>query len=93
MLNKLVLGACLALSLAACTSSAPKRDLANGSVFKMTETPPGCVPDTATRLPVRPGDCAGFGHVYSRQDIERTGAHTTSDMLRVADPSLVITGR
>jgi hypothetical protein len=30
--------------------------------------------------------------VYSRQDIERTGAHTTSEMLRVADPSLLITG-
>jgi hypothetical protein len=53
---------------------------------------PGCVPDTATRIPVKEHDCAGFGRTYTREDIERTGATYAGQALRLLDPALQVHG-
>ena len=88
MLNKLVIGASLALALAACTSSSPTREV-KPLGFTPTSPAVGCVADTATRIPVRPGECAGTGRTYTQSDINRTGARTTTEALQLLDPSLL----
>jgi hypothetical protein len=86
MLKKLVPGATLLL-LAACASTpAPQSAAAQA-------TPPiGCVSDTATRLPVRAGDCAGVGSSYSKQQMDSTGQPYVGDALRMLDPSVSVHG-
>jgi hypothetical protein len=87
MLKKLVPGATLLL-LAACASTPPPPQSAAAQV-----TPPtGCVSDTATRLPVRPGDCAGVGSTYSKQQMDNTGQPYVGDALRMLDPSVSVHG-
>lgn len=87
MLNKLLPGACLALSLAACATT-PSAPLAASA----SKPPAGCVASTATLVPVSPGTCAGFGNTYTRDDIDHTGATNIGDALRVLDPSLTVRG-
>ncbi len=53
---------------------------------------PGCVPDTASRIPVNEHGCAGFGRTYTREDIERTGATDAAQALRLLDPALQVHG-
>ena len=89
MLNKLLIGACFALALAACASSAPTRAV-KPQAFTPTQPAVGCVGDTASRIPLRPGECAGLGHTYTQSDLSRTGALTTSEALQLLDPSLIV---
>ena len=92
MLNKLVIGACLALALAACASSSATRGV-KPLAFTPSLAPVGCAPDSATRIPLRPDECLGStGHVYTHSDLERTGARTTSEALGLLDPSLIVHG-
>ena len=91
MFNKPLIGVCLALSLAACAttpSSPTSKSLAQGST-----APAACVGATATRLPVNPNDCAGFGHTYTQDDLSRTGATTAGGALRLLDPTLTVGGQ
>src|SRR6202030_2080750 len=53
---------------------------------------PGCVADTATRIPLKERDCAGFGRTYTQEDIQRTGQPDTAQALRLLDPSLTVHG-
>jgi len=85
MLKKILLGACLVLPLAACTTPSASAALAPVGTA-------GCVADTATRIPVKEGDCAGFGRTYTQQDIQRTGQADTAQALRLLDPSLTVHG-
>ena len=91
MLNKLVIGVCLALALAACASSSATRAV-KPLAFTPSLAPVGCAPDSATRIPLRPHECLGTGHVYSHSELERTGALTTSEALGLLDPSLIVHG-
>jgi hypothetical protein len=91
MLKKLLLGACLVLPLAACTTPSATREPTKSASLAPAPTP-GCVPDTATRIPVKEGDCAGFGRTYTQQDIQRTGATDAAQALRLLDPSLTVHG-
>jgi hypothetical protein len=91
MLKELVIGACLVLPLAACTTPSPTREPAKTALVAPASTP-GCVPDTATRIPVKEHDCAGFGRTYTREDIERTGATDAGQALRLLDPALQVHG-
>jgi hypothetical protein len=34
--------------------------------------------------------CAGPGHTYSRADIDRTGATTVGEALRLLDPTITV---
>jgi hypothetical protein len=50
------------------------------------------VSDTATRLPVRSGDCAGVGSTYSKQQMDNTGQPYVGDALRMLDPAVSVHG-
>lgn len=52
------------------------------------QTPFGCVGSTATRLPVAPGDCAGFGAIHSKTDMDRTGQPNVGPALQMIDPTV-----
>jgi hypothetical protein len=88
MWNKLLIGAGLALCVAACATSAPRAP----QPAAKAEPPAGCVADTATRLPLRPGECAAFGHSWTQQDVKSTGATDIGQGLSVLDPTLTTTG-
>jgi hypothetical protein len=83
MLKLLASFSALALLLAACatTPSAPPQTAA-------VKPPPGCVGQTATRLPVKDGACAGFGNTYTKQDIDNTGQVYADKALALMDPSV-----
>ena len=91
MLKKLLIGACLVLPLAACTTPSATRE-PRTSAFLAPARTPGCVPDTATRIPMTQGDCAGFGRIYTQEDLLRTGAADTAQALRLLDPALTVHG-
>jgi hypothetical protein len=94
MLNKLLIGAVLTLALAACASTPSAPGAAKSAVAK-TQPPPGCV-GTAGSAIARPSDspqpCAGFGSVYTRDDIDHTGAMNVGDALRLLDPTVTVRG-
>lgn len=86
MIKKLIIGSCMALCAAACatnpsTPAAPK-------VATTDTAPPGCVAETATRLPMSPRDCAAFGRQWSSNDIRSTGQTDIGTALRNLDPSV-----
>jgi hypothetical protein len=91
MLNRLVVGACLALALVGCTTPSPTREPAKTALVAPARTP-GCVPDTATRVRVQEHDCAGFGRTYTREDLERTGTADAGQALRLLDPAITVHG-
>jgi hypothetical protein len=91
MLKRLVIGACLVLPHTACTTPSPTREPAKSASLAPARTP-GCVPETATRIPVKEHDCVAFGQTYSREDILRTGAADPAQALRLLDPTLKVHG-
>ena len=91
MLKRLVIGACLVLPLAACTTPSPTREPAQLPAFALGPTV-GCVPDTATRLPVRAQECGAFGQSYTGEQLLRTGSQDVSEALRLLDPALQVHG-
>lgn len=84
MLKLLASVGALGLLLAACatTPTTPPKTAAAATL------PPECVGQTATRLPVKDGTCAGFGNTYSKQDIDNTGQTTADKALALMDPSV-----
>jgi hypothetical protein len=90
MLKSSLLGACAALSLAACaTTSAPP---ATAAANDLQKPPPGCVAQTATRIPVKDDTCAGFGQTYTQKDIQNTGQQYADKALSMLDPAVQISG-
>lgn len=85
MLKPLAIGACLGL-LSACAAT-PKSPDATQAAAAVTP-PPGCVAQTATRIPVKDGECAGFGNTYTQQDIQNTGQTYADKALGLLDPSV-----
>jgi len=49
-----------------------------------------CAPQSDSRLPASDRKCPEFGHSWSSQDIQRTGAPTVGDALRLLDPTLIV---
>ena len=92
MLNKVLVGACLALTLLACTTLSPTREAAKSPAVATANRPMGCVGDTATRIRASEHDCAGFGHTYTQEDLLRSGAATPGGALSLLDPSLTVVG-
>jgi hypothetical protein len=85
MFKSLAIGTCLALGLSACATTPP----AQSATTAQAATPPaGCVSQTATRLPVKNSECAGFGNTYSQDDIRNTGQIDLSRALKTLDPSI-----
>jgi hypothetical protein len=92
MLKRLLISACLVLPLAACTTASPTREPAQIAAFALGPAV-GCVPDTATRLPVRAQECGAFGQSYTGEQLRSTGAQDVSEALRLLDPELRVRGR
>jgi hypothetical protein len=91
MLSKILIAACLTLCVAACATAPATSGTASRRAA--TKVPPaGCVAGTATRIPVSPNDCAGFGHTWTNQDMKNTGATDVAQALRQLDSSLIVTG-
>ena len=83
MHKSLTLAACLALTLAAC-ATAPQTQ----PVAKAEKPATGCVPDTATRLPMKDGECTGFGASYDSRTLQSTGQPYADQQLQMLDPSV-----
>lgn len=68
----LALSAALALALAACATAPVSPDKTTVADAK---PPAGCVGQTATLIPLKDPSksCAGFGNVYTQDDINKTG--------------------
>lgn len=91
MLHKALIGAGLALCVAACSSTPSTPGV--GTRRAANSTPPaGCVSQTATRLPVSPSDCAGPGRVNTQQDIQQTGQLDSAHALRMLNPAVNTSG-
>jgi hypothetical protein len=84
MTRRLIAGALISVMLAACAAT-PQATPPTASAKR---PPVGCVSDTATRLPVPAGECAGFGSTYSKEDLDRTGQVYAQDALRLLDPTI-----
>lgn len=91
MLKRLLGCACLGLTLAACATT-PPAPAKSTTTLAETQQRTACVGTTATRLRVSPGECAGFGSTYTKQDLERTGQVSAPDALRELDPALTVRG-
>jgi hypothetical protein len=85
MRKSLTLAACLALTLAACATPPQPQP---APVAKAQKPATGCVPDTATRLPVKDSECAGFGASYTDKELNSTGQPYADQELRMLDPSV-----
>jgi len=77
------LGALLALTVAACATPPPTAPVAQAA-----KPATGCVPQTASRLPVKDGECSAFGASYSKQELDSTGQPFADQSLRMLDPSV-----
>jgi hypothetical protein len=90
-MKTLLAGGCLILVLTACATPGPSEAtrLADPAVLP----PAGCVPYTATRIPVKRDDCAGSGHSFSETQLQSTGTPDTAAALRLLDSALSVSGR
>ncbi len=91
MLKMPFTGAALALLLAACATGEP--GLAAKLAARASRPAPGCVPDVATRIPVKADECGAFGRSYTREDLQATGTADPAGALRLLDPALSHGGR
>jgi hypothetical protein len=92
MLSKILIGTCLTVCVAACATSPSTSGTTKPAAATATVPPAGCVADTATRIAVSPRDCAGFGRVWTDQDVKSTGATSAGQALRQLDPTVTVTG-
>jgi hypothetical protein len=84
MIKSLLICTVVSASAVACSTAGPPRSAA------AAPTQP-CVPETASRLPMRPGVCSSApGRSYSNQDLERTGHTDVGDALQMLDPSITV---
>ena len=77
----LILTAC-----AAPTANVKPKAGASGAVAQT----PACLNETGSRIAGNNANCAAFGRSYSREDIDRTGATTADEALRLMDPSITV---
>ena len=81
---KLLVGVALSACVAGCAHMPSHTEAMANSA-----PPAGCVPPaTATRLPLRPSECAAFGRSWTQEDLKRTGALDLGRALQLMDPSV-----
>ena len=88
MTSKLLLGLALALTAAACATTPPPQAPAAAAA----KTAPGCVPETASRIPAKDSACNGFGRTWTGDDLQRTGQIDVGQALKMLDPSITVQG-
>lgn len=74
------------LILAACAATTPNTKLQTAASVAQN---PACVKQTGSRISTDDANCRP-GHAYSSDDINRTGATSTGDALRLLDPSITV---
>jgi len=85
MIKSLLICAVVSASAVACTTTAPTRTAA------ATTTTQPCRQDTASRIPMRAGECSSApARTYSDKDMERTGQTNVGDALQLLDPSITV---
>ena len=84
------MGLSLCFALAACATTGRPAPAVSAQAAG-NEPPPGCVAETATRLPLSAHQCAAFGHTWTQQDVRNTGATDVGQALRLLDPSITST--
>jgi hypothetical protein len=89
MYRKIIFSVAWCLWVAGCahtptTSPAPTNQTATAK----SSTSTGCAPETATRLPQRPDQCAAasFGHSWTQDDLKRVGTIDVASGLQLIDP-------
>jgi hypothetical protein len=83
MIRSLLICAVVSASAIGCSTTAPPKTAA-------AVTRP-CPQDTASRIPLRPGECSSVpGRTYSDKDMERTGQTNVGDALQLLDPSITV---
>ena len=90
MLKTSILALGLIALAGACASSPPAERHATANAASHSGSPPGCVNKTATRIPTRPEDCAGFGNSYPGDALKSTGQPQAGDALRMLDPTVTV---
>lgn len=75
-----------ALMLAAC--AATTAGVHPETVAPVVGQNPACLTQTGSRIAGDDKHCSAFGHSYSNTDIERTGATSADDALRLLDPTI-----
>lgn len=83
MHKSLTLAVCLALTLVGCATAPQAKPVA-----KAERPAAGCVPDTATRLPMKDAECSGFGASYGSKELQSTGQPYADQQLQMLDPSV-----
>ena len=79
--------AALPLVTACATTSPPRTDLASGTA--RTDIPAERCLKTGSRIALKDGECVSApGRSYSKDELDRTGAITVDEALRLLDPSL-----
>ena len=87
MIKSLLICAVVSASAVACSTTSPSTTAPPRTAAADTTRP--CNQDTASRIPVRPGECTSApGRAYSDKDIERTGQTNVGDALQLLDPSI-----
>jgi hypothetical protein len=75
-----------ACSLVGCASAGNVRARSDS----LDAAPAGCVNQTDSLIPHPGSACTGFGHSYSKTDIDRTGETTVGGALRYLDPTITV---
>ena len=91
MSYKHCMGLLLCFALAACATTGKPASTASTQATG-SQPPPGCVAETATRLPMTAHQCAEFGHTWTQRDIRNTGQTDVGQALSQLDPSVRSTG-
>jgi hypothetical protein len=85
MIKSILICAVVSASAMGCTTTAPPRTAAAAAATRP------CTQDTASRIPMRPGECSSApGRTYSDKDVERTGQTNVGDALQLLDPSITV---
>ena len=73
--------------LAACAATNEKpKAAASGSIAQN----PACLTQTGSRIAGNNANCSAIGRSYSSDDINRTGATSADEALRLLDPSVTV---
>lgn len=90
-MNRFLMLSCSAALLAGCASGALRQPTATDSEIagQKAAQPAHCLTETGSRIkPSAEHRClAGPGQAYTREDIDRTGATTTTEALRRLSPA------
>jgi hypothetical protein len=77
----------LLLCVACATTTADVKPKAAASALVQN---PACPTQTGSRIAANNANCSAIGRSYSSDDIDRTGAATADEALRLMDPSILI---